>query len=74
MRLLAGGIDQRGSWSDDILAFVISGKISDRNEVWAQLETTGTQPTAFTWAFMDHRFSDNLSAHKPRTRAIARRI
>ncbi len=57
------GADQRGTWGSDILAFVLSAKISDCDTAWAQLETEATEPTLFTWAFFDHRFNDNLAAH-----------
>lgn len=62
------GADRRGTWGNDIIAFVISAKASDRDTVWAQLESTATEPTAFTWAFLDHRFSDNLTAHVGRVK------
>jgi hypothetical protein len=57
------GADQRGTWENDIIAFVVSAKVSDRDTAWAQLESTATEPTAFTWAFLDHRFNDDLSVH-----------
>ena len=57
------GADRRGTWGNDLLAFVMSMKITDRDTAWAQLETSGTEQTAFTWAFVDHRFNDNLAAH-----------
>ncbi len=56
------GADQRGTWQNDILALVVSAKISDRDTAWAQLESKATEPTEFTWAFLDHRFNDSLSA------------
>ena len=62
------GADRRGTWENDIIAFVISAKVSDRDTAWAQLESTATEPTTFTWAFLDHRFNDNLSAHVGRVK------
>jgi hypothetical protein len=56
------GADQRGTWENGILALVLSAKISDRDTVWAQLESKPTEPTEFTWAYLDHHFNDNLSA------------
>lgn len=56
------GADQRGTWGNGILALVMSAKLSDRDTVWAQLESKPTEPTEFTWAYMDHHFNDNLSA------------
>ena len=57
------GADRRGTWENDILAFVISAKVSDRDSVSAQVESTATEPTTMTWAFFNHNFSNNLSAH-----------
>jgi hypothetical protein len=56
------GADQRGTWKNGILALVMSANASDRDTVWAQLESKPTEPTEFTWAYLDHRFNDNLSA------------
>lgn len=39
------GADKRGTWENDIIAFVISAKISDRDTAVAQLESTATEPT-----------------------------
>jgi hypothetical protein len=55
------GADHRGTWLNDILALVMSVKISERDTAWAQLESRSTEPTKFTWAYLDHRFNDNLS-------------
>jgi hypothetical protein len=56
------GADRRGTWGNDIFALVMSAKISDRDTAWAQLESKSNEPTQFTWAYLDHRFNDNLSA------------
>jgi hypothetical protein len=56
------GADRRGTWENGILALVMSAKVSDRDTVWTQLESKPTEPTTFTWAYIDHRFNDNLSA------------
>lgn len=61
-------VDRRGSWSYGAIGFVVSAKASERDTVWAQLESTLTEPTAFTWAFLDHRFTDNLSVHVGRVK------
>lgn len=58
---LQDGVDRRGSWAHGAIAFVVSAKASERDTVWAQLESTLTEPTAFTWAFLDHRFTDDLT-------------
>lgn len=55
------GADRRGTWENGILALVMSAKLSDRDIVWTQLESKSTEPTEFTWAYIDHRFNDNLS-------------
>jgi hypothetical protein len=55
------GADQRGTWENGILALVMSAKISDRDTAWAQLESKPTEPTEFTWAYLEHRFTDNVS-------------
>ena len=57
------GVDKRGTGEIDIIAFVVSAKVTDHDTVFAQLESSATEPTRFTWAFLDHRFNDNLSAH-----------
>lgn len=55
------GADTRGTVSNNFFALVMSAKISDRDTAWAQLET-GTGPTRFTWVFVGHRFSDDVTA------------
>ncbi len=57
------GADSRGTWENGILALVMSANVSDNDTAWAQLETNPSQPTEFTWAFLDHRFNDDLSIH-----------
>lgn len=62
------GADKRGTWENGMIAFVMSGKIGNHDTAWAQLESTATEPTAFVWAFLDHRFSDNLTMHVGRVK------
>jgi len=57
---------QRGTWDHNAFAVVMSAKVSDRDTAWAQLQASSIDPaglTRFTWMFLDHRFSDNLSGH-----------
>ncbi len=54
--------DQRGTWNNAIFALVMSFKITDHDYAWAQLESKPTEPTEFTWAYLEHNFNDNLSA------------
>lgn len=56
------GADRRGTWENDIFALVMSAKVSDRDTAWAQLQSKSNEPTEFSWAYLDHRFNDNLSA------------
>jgi hypothetical protein len=56
------GADRRGTWDNGIFALVMSAKVSDRDTAWAQLESKHTEPTQFTWAYLDHHFNDNLTA------------
>ena len=62
------GASQRGTWANNFFALVMSAKFTDRDTAWAQLQTGGSDPTRFTWAFVDHRFNDNLSAHVGRVK------
>jgi hypothetical protein len=62
------GADQRGTWNNEFLGLVMSMKFTDRDTAWAQLESSGSGQTAITWAFVDHRFTDNVSAHVGRVK------
>jgi len=62
------GADSRGSWDNNFLGIVMSGKASDRDTVWAQVQANSTEQTRITWMFLDHRFNDNLSAHVGRVK------
>lgn len=64
----SSGASQRGTWDNNFFAIVMSAKVTDRDTAWAQLETGSIDPTRFTWAFVDHRFSDTLSAHVGRVK------
>jgi len=55
------GADKRGTWDNGIIALVMSANLSDKDTVWAQIESQPSQPTEFTWAYLDHRFNDDLS-------------
>lgn len=62
------GASQRGTWANNFFALVMSAKFTDRDTAWAQVETGSSSPARFTWAFVDHRFNDNLSAHVGRVK------
>jgi hypothetical protein len=62
------GASQRGTWDNNYFALVMSAKFTDRDTAWAQLQTNSTEATRFTWIFVDHRFSDNLSVHVGRVK------
>jgi Phosphate-selective porin O and P len=62
------GASQRGTWDNNFFAIVMSTKFTDRDTVWAQLQANSTEPTRFTWMFVDHRFNDNLSVHVGRVK------
>jgi hypothetical protein len=62
------GASQRGSWGNNFFALVMSAKFTDRDTAWAQVETGSSSPARFTWAFVDHRFNDNLSVHVGRVK------
>jgi len=62
------GASQRGTWDNNFFAIVMSSKFTDRDTAWAQLQANSTEPTRFTWMFVDHRFNDNLSVHVGRVK------
>jgi hypothetical protein len=62
------GASQRGTWDNNFFAVAMSAKVSDRDTAWAQLQANSTEPTRFTWMFVDHRFTDNVSMHVGRVK------
>jgi Gram-negative porin len=64
----SSGASQRGTWDNNYFALVMSAKFTDRDTAWAQLQANSTEPTRFTWMFVDHRFTDNLSVHVGRVK------
>lgn len=62
------GANQRGTWDNNFFAVVMSAKISSRDTAWAQLQANSTEPTRFTWMFLSHQFTDNVSVHVGRVK------
>lgn len=60
--------DKRGTLDNNFFAIVSSIRVSDRDVIWSQLQTSTMEPTRFTWAFINHRFTDNLSIHVGRVK------
>jgi hypothetical protein len=57
------GADSSGTWDNNFLGLVVSGKANEKTRVWAQLQATTTLSPRFTWMFVDYQVNENLSAH-----------
>jgi hypothetical protein len=62
------GADTRGTWDNNFLGIVTAVTLNDRTKLWAQLETSSTDATRFTWFFVDYQISDALEAHAGRVK------
>ena len=62
------GASRKGTWDDNFLGLVTAVTITQKSKLWAQLETSNSDGTRFTWAFVDYEFSDNIQLHVGRVR------
>jgi hypothetical protein len=62
------GADSSGTWDNNFLGLVMSGKINDKARAWAQLQTAAGESPRFTWFFVDYQFNDSISAHVGRVK------
>ncbi len=57
------GADSSGTWDNNFLGLVMSGKVNEKTRLWAQLQATTTLSPRFTWMFVDYQLNENVSAH-----------
>lgn len=57
------GADSTGTWDNNFLGLVVSGKANEKTRVWAQLQATTTLSPRFTWMFADYQVNENVSTH-----------
>jgi hypothetical protein len=57
------GADSSGTWDNNYLGLVMSGKANEKTRLWAQLQATTNLSPRFTWMFVDYQFSENTSVH-----------
>jgi len=62
------GADDRGTWDNNFLAFVGAFTLNDRSKLWAQMETSSTEGTRFTWFFVDYQLTDSIRLHAGRVK------
>jgi hypothetical protein len=62
------GADNRGTWDNNFLGLVGTASLNERSKLWAQLETSSTDSTRFTWFFVDYQFTDAVTAHAGRVK------
>lgn len=62
------GADHRGTWDMNFFALVGTINLSERSKVWAQLETSSTDVTRFTWFFIDYQLTDVATVHVGRVK------
>ena len=62
------GADKRGTWDNNFLGLVMSATLTDESKLWAQIENTTGEGTAFTWFFVDYQISDAARAHVGRVK------
>jgi hypothetical protein len=55
-------------WDNNFLGLVGTVTLNDKSKLWAQLETSSTDLTRFTWFFVDYQFTDDLRAHVGRVK------
>lgn len=60
------GADTNGTWDNNFLGLVMSGKINDKARVWAQLQANTARSARFTWMFVDYQLNDSVSVHMGR--------
>jgi hypothetical protein len=57
------GADSSGTWDNNFLGLVMSGKVNEKTRFWAQLQATTALSPRFTWMFADYQFSEDTSVH-----------
>ncbi|MBI3902943.1 MAG: hypothetical protein HY306_08410 [Nitrosomonadales bacterium] len=57
------GADTSGTWDNNFLGLVMSGKLNEKSRVWAQLQATTKLSPRFTWMFADYQVSDSVNVH-----------
>lgn len=62
------GADDRGTWDNNFLGFVGAFTLNDKSKLWAQLETSSTESTRFTWFFVDYQLTDAVRLHAGRVK------
>jgi hypothetical protein len=62
------GADDRGTWDNNFLAFIGTFTLNERSKLWAQLESSSTEPTRFTWFFVDYQLTDSIRLHAGRVK------
>jgi hypothetical protein len=62
------GADHTGTWDNNFLGLVGAVDLNDKSKLWAQLETSSTDTTHFTWFFVDYRLSDDSTVHAGRVK------
>jgi hypothetical protein len=62
------GADHRGNWDDNFLGLVGTVTLNDRSKLWAQLETSSTDATRFTWFFVDYQLTGTVRLHAGRVK------
>ena len=62
------GADNRGTWDNNFLGIVGAVTLNDKSKLWAQLETSSTDQTTFTWFFVDYQISDAMRVHVGRVK------
>ena len=62
------GADKHGTWDNNFLGLVMTATLTDKSKLWAQLEDTSTEGTAFTWAFVDYELTDSVRLHAGRVK------
>jgi hypothetical protein len=62
------GADNKGTWENNFLGLVGAVTLTDKSKLWAQLETSDTDATRFTWFFVDYVFSDAVRLHVGRVK------
>lgn len=62
------GADHRGTWDNNFLGLVGTVTLNDRSKLWAQLETSSSESTRFTWFFVDYQLTSTVRLHAGRVK------
>ena len=62
------GADDKGTWDNNFLGIVSAVTLNERSKLWAQLQTSSTAATRFTWFFIDYQLTDAVEAHVGRVK------